>query len=155
MRRGWTLFLCLGLTTSSASNLGCSDCSVDGQDPVVYDGGVTNSSQTVYQSSRIGEPYLHFPQGRVYQFYHGLGRAPVDVEIFVSFCERLEDNEQCPKKRSRNVALTSGNMSVIEVWNDEMIQIRNDTCENQLYIRAIAEADPDEAIVGGASGGPG
>lgn len=79
----------------------------------------------------------------------------MDVEIFVSFCERLEDNEQCPKKRSRNVALTSGNMSVIEVWNDEMIQIRNDTCENQLYIRAIAEADPDEAIVGGASGGPG
>lgn len=153
MRRTWTsLFFGLCVTSSSYGGLGCSDCSVGGQDPVRYDGGVTNQSRSMYQSSEIGSPYLHFPQGRTYQFYHGLGRAPATVNVFTSFCEELEGEDDNCKSNTRNVAPSAGNLSVIEVWDEEMIQIRNDTCESQLYVRLVAVADPDQEIAGGAGG---
>lgn len=151
MRSNWlALVFAFGLTSSSAGGLGCSDCRVNGQEPIRYEGGAINQSRTIFQSSRVGEAFLHFPQGRVYQFYHGLGRAPVTVDVFVSFCDDLENpTASC---RARNFAPSSGNLAVFEEHNDEMIQIRNDTCENGLYVRVVAIADPDEAFAGGAGG---
>ncbi len=154
MRSSWvTLLFAFCLTSGTTAGLGCSDCRVGGQDPILYEGGTTNESRTIFQSSRLGEPYLHFPQGRVYQFHHGLGRPPASIDIFVSFREQLvADGDTDDKTRPNNVAPSAGNQAVIEVWDDEMIQIRNDTCENNFYVRVVALADPDEDITGGAGG---
>ncbi len=156
MRSTWgPLLFAFCLSSGTAAQLGCSDCSVSGQDPIRYDGGQTNKSRTLYQSSLAGEAYLHFPQGRVYQFHHGLGRAPADVNIFVSFKEQLEKGaDPNDKTEPNNVGLAAGNQAVIEVWDEEMIQIRNDTCENNFYVRVVALANPDEPVSGGAGGKP-
>ncbi|HXS16711.1 MAG TPA: hypothetical protein VN764_05965 [Polyangiaceae bacterium] len=155
MRCIWTVLLTsLGLTSSTAASLGCSDCSVYGQDPVVYEGGTTNASRTIYQSSAVEAPLLHFPQGRVYEFHHGLGAAPVTVDIFVSFCEQLQScDKTSDKKNPNNVALSAGNQSLIEAWDDEVVVIRNDTCENNFYVRVVALADPDAVEAAGGQGG--
>ncbi len=155
MRSIWiVLLISLGLTSSTAASLGCSDCSVHGQAPVVYEGGTTNPSRTIYQSSAVEAPLLHFPQGRVYEFHHGLGAAPVTVDIFVSFCEQLGTCENSASKVAPdNVSLSAGNQSLIEAWDDEIILIRNDTCENNFYLRVVAIADPDEVEAAGGQGG--
>ena len=101
----------------------------------------------------MDEPYLHFPQGRIYQFYHGLKTAPHTVDIFVSFREQLTPGgDTTSKTNPNNVAPSAGNQAVIEVWNDEMIQIRNDTCENNFYVRLVAVADPTFDGSGGVGG---
>jgi hypothetical protein len=155
MRSIWiVLLVSLGLTSSTAATLGCSDCSVYGQDPVVYDGGDTNASRTIFQSSAVEAPLLHFPQGRVYEFHHGLGATPVTVDIFVSFCEQLQScSKTSDKEKPNNVALSAGNQSLIEAWDDEIIRIRNDTCENNFYVRVVALADPDQVEAAGGQGG--
>lgn len=157
MRITWTaLLVSLALTSSSAAGLGCSDCSVFGQDPIVYEGGSTNPSRTIFQSSDFQAPMLHFPQGRIYRFHHGLGAAPVTVNIFVSFCEQLGTCEDSDSKISPdNVALSAGNQSLIEKVDEEMIEIRNDTCENNFYVRVVAIADPDAVAANGEGGGGG
>ena len=154
MRSTWaTLLFAFCLTSSSYVGLGCSDCRVSGQDPVVYKGGRTNAAKTVYESTPADATMLHFPQGRTYQFYHGLGKIPLYVPVYVSFCERLTDCGKTDDKTNPNsLALAAGNLALIEVWNDEMIQIRNDTCENNFYMRVVIMADQSDDGAGGAGG---
>ena len=123
----------------------------------MYEGGTTNASQTIFESSDPEDLMLHFPQGRTYQFRHGLGTTPTAVNIYVSFCEQLTKCGSADSKTNpNNVSLAAGNEALIEVWNEDMIQIRNDTCENNFYVRVVAIADPDaERSDGGASGAGG
>lgn len=134
------------LTTSS-----CATCSVKGQTPLLYEDGHTNASRTMYQSGLPDEEMLHFPRGRIYQFVHGLGTTPASVDVFVSFREQLTDGgDSTDKTAPNNVAPSAGNQAVIEAWDDEVIQVRNDTCEDQFYLRVVAWSDPDATTLGGA-----
>lgn len=98
---------------------------------------------------------LHFPQGRTYTFYHGLGKIPLAAPVYVSFCEQLipGGNDDCISK-SNNVAQASGNLALYEEWDEEKITIRNDTCENNFYMRVVIFADEDATTSneGGATG---
>lgn len=100
---------------------------------------------------------LHFPQGRTYDLVHGLGYTPTDVNIFLSFRERLtESGDKDDKTEPNNVAQSAGNQAVIELWNDEVIRVRNDTCA-EFYLRAVVVGDPDlaaQSALGGAAGAP-
>ncbi len=151
-------FVGLFLSGSSAASTACSPCKVSGQDPVPFTGGLTNESRTVYQTGEVDGEMLHFPQGRTYQLFHGLGTTPVDVSTFVSFRPRLtEDGDTEDKTKPNNVAESSGNIAVIEAWNEDYVQVRNDTCA-EFYLRAVIIADPDLAAVasiGGAAGAAG
>lgn len=154
MRVAWGASLvALLFTGGSAVTVACSPCRVSGQDPITYTDGVTNESRTVYQTGAPDEEMLHFPQGRIYNLVHGLGSSPISVDIFVSFREKLErSGDTNDKTQPNNVSPSAGNQSVIQVWNDEIIQVRNDTCAD-LYLRAVILADPDESEnLGGAAG---
>jgi hypothetical protein len=159
MRYAWgTALLALFFTGGSTVTVACSPCSVRGQDPIDFTSGITNESRTVYQTGAPDDEMLHFPQGRTYNLVHGLGTVPVGIELFVSFREQLErsgDTED--KTEPNNVSPSAGNQTVIQVWDDEFIQVRNDTCA-ELYLRAVIIADPDEVVsgnLGGAAGAPG
>src|SRR5690606_15559215 len=93
MRSAWwgNLLVGLCLTSGTSAQLGCSDCRVSGQSPHVYEEGITNASRTIYQSSAPDGEMLHFPQGRIYQFRHGLGVARVSVDVFLSFKPQLTE----------------------------------------------------------------
>lgn len=153
---GAVLFALL-LTGSSTSTIACSPCRVGGQDAIEYLGGTTNESRTVYQTAAPDEEMLYFPQGRTYDLVHGLGVSPASVDLFVSFKRRLEDSSEDSddKTEPNNVAPSAGNQAVIELWTDEIIRVRNDTCA-EFYLRAVVWADPDEvSALGGAAGAPG
>jgi hypothetical protein len=148
----------LFLTGGSASSTGCSPCRVGGQEEVVFTEGITNESRTLYQTGEVDAEMLHFPQGRTYDLMHGLGSTPVDLTIFVSFRSKLTaSGDKDSKTKPNNVAESAGNQAVIEVWNDEIVRVRNDTCA-EFYMRAVIVADPDLAAIasiGGAAGAPG
>ncbi|GEM_PF-673247 len=138
--------LALCLSGGTTSQLGCSPCDVGGKTAIEYTGGVSNAASTIYQSSTVDGEYLHFPQGRRYKLMHGLGSTPVSIDIFLSFKDRLDpstDDASDPISYTEpnSLAPTAGNQAVIEAWNDEFIQIRNDTCAN-FHVRLVALADP-------------
>lgn len=145
------------LSGGSAATLGCSDCSVSGQEPIAYDGGTVNPTRTVFESGAPNDEMLYFPQGRVYRFEHGLSAIPYDVQVFLSFRDQLipedeaTDEDNTNKTKPNNVGENAGNQAVIEVWDDKVIQIRNDTCA-EFYMRVVAVADPTLVPAGGAGG---
>lgn len=129
--------LLLGVASSFAPAACSPPCETSESDPVRVTGGTADPSGTVYQSSAWEGPYLHFPGGRRYQLEHHLGRTPTIVTTYLSF-----DENPIP---GSNVAESAGNQAVIEAVDDEIIQIRNDTCaEFWLRVTAIA-APPSDA----------
>jgi hypothetical protein len=122
-----------------------SPCSVSGRTPIVFTDGVVNESRTIYQSTSVDGELLHFPEGRTYDFVHGLGSRPIGFDVYLSFRERLDpDGDPSDETEPNNLSLAAGNQAVIEEWNDEIIRVRNDTCA-EVYIRFVAYADPDAA----------
>lgn len=149
--------LALAVGGSSTASTACSPCRVGGQDPVEFTEGLTNQSRTVYQTGGVSDEMLHFPQGRTYDLMHGLGTVPVSVDVFLSFRDRLTSTgSKDDKTQPNNVAESAGNQAVIEVWDEERIRVRNDTCA-EFYLRAVVIADPDlasMASIGGGAGAP-
>lgn len=147
----------LFFTGGSAATVACSPCRVGGQKQVRYTDGYTNESRTIYETGAVDAEMLHFPQGRTYELVHGFGYPPKDVNIFLSFRERLTaTGDKEDKTEPNNVAQSAGNQAVVELWNDEVIRVRNDTCA-EFYMRAVVIGDPDEAAktaLGGAAGAP-
>lgn len=152
----WPTAIALFFVGGSASTMACSPCSVHGQAAIEFLGGETNESRTVYQTGEPQGEMLYFPEGRRYDLVHGLGVTPASVDLYVSFRRELTDpNEASDKTEPNNVSPSAGNQAVIEVWNDRIIRVRNDTCA-EFYLRAVATADPDEvAALGGAGGASG
>jgi len=149
-------FLALCLTGGTTSQLGCSPCDVSGQTAIEYTAGKSNASKTIFETGEVDEEMLHFPQGRRYKIAHHLGRAPEIVNIYLSFRKELAplsdpNGDPTDKNQPNNVAPTAGNQAVIEAWDDEFVQIRNDTCAN-FYVRLVAFAAPDDMGAAGAAG---
>lgn len=143
--------MCLG--GSGAATLGCSDCAVQGQDPVVYTAGTLNESGTVYETMGPMEEMLHLPEGRIYDIPHGMGVRPATIDIFLSFRSQLTtEGNTGDEVKPNNVAPTAGNQAVIEAWDENFIRIRNDTC-SEFYMRVVILADPDEVAEARANDG--
>ncbi len=120
------------LATTLVMAFGCSPpCETASEDPVFFKGGEYVATCSTYETSPWGGPYLHFPGGRRYRIYHGLGQVPPVVNTYVAFHE-----SPIP---GNNVSENTGNQGVIEDVNADYIQIRNDTCAD-LYLRVVASA---------------
>lgn len=121
---------------ASSVVFGCSPpCETSDTEAVTYDGGTTANG--VYESSAIDGQYLHFPGGRRYALRHGLGTKPQLVDVYVAF-------EEYPLKQN-NISPAAGNQAVIEVVDTEIVQLRNDTCDD-LYLRVVASgSSPTDA----------
>jgi hypothetical protein len=127
------------LTVSAVAGclaFGCNPpCETSDSEAVTYDGGTTSSGS--YESSPIDGQYLHFPGGRRYSLRHTLGFTPQIVNVYVAF-------EEFPLKEN-NISPAAGNQAVIEIVDANVVQVRNDTCDD-LYMRLVATGgDPSDA----------
>ena len=111
--------------------LGCSelDNCPEGQDPIPFEGGRTNTPSLLYESSAWDQERQAFPAKTCVRFVHGLGTTPELVQSYVSF-----------ERTGSDVSENAGNQGRIECVDDTEIVIRNDTCEEQLFIRVVAHA---------------
>jgi hypothetical protein len=120
--------------------VGCQpDCGE--KQTIRYEQGVTDPTRTVYQSTSIVGPWLHFPGRRTYELVHNLRTDPVEVSISLAFEERGE-----------NLAPSAGNQSVYKVDSAKhLINVTNDTC-GEFFVYVVARAAPDPGMVGADAG---
>jgi hypothetical protein len=125
-----------------ASVTACSNCSVNSIPPERYEEGTVSESGLTYQSTIPEADLLPFPPGQVYDLVHGLGAAPTSVQGYVSFAPRLTaDGDPFDPFEPNNISESAGNEMLIELWNDEIVRIRNDTCA-MFYVRVVVTLDP-------------
>lgn len=108
------------------------------QAPVEWRGGVVTDKGN-YDSSPDGfdGPYLPFPPGRTYRFFHGLGGKPRVIQTWLAFSERCGAQERGIERSAE----AAGNQVTIEkTESPDYFDIRNDTCSD-VCLRAVAE-DP-------------
>lgn len=122
-----------GVLALAVANPGCtSTCTTRATEDNTREvtSGQTSTDRTFYKTSDFSGPFLAFPPGRTYQFIHGLDKAPDVVNVYVSF-----DEEAVPET---SVSQSPGNQALIEVVDEEMVQIRNDTCAD-FYVMLTAQ----------------
>lgn len=131
----------LGLPTLSIAAACSPPCETADSDPVRFVGGSVTADGSTYSTSAWEGPYLHFPSGRRFQIEHHLGVTPPIVVTYLAFGEKpLPGN---------NASESAGNQAVIERVDDEIIQVRNDTC-SEFWLRVVAMAAPSGASDAGA-----
>ncbi|HVU01439.1 MAG TPA: hypothetical protein VHE30_06790 [Polyangiaceae bacterium] len=107
--------------------------------PVPWKGGDTDLVRMTYESAPLGGPFLDFPPGRTYRFFHGLHGVPRLVKANISFAE-FPTGEGTD---SEGFVDPAGNQVTYEAVTDEYVDVRNDTCSD-VRIRLYA-ADPEVA----------
>jgi hypothetical protein len=128
-----------------AASLSACDCGRESGDPVLYAGGTRNAARTRYASSELHGIWLHFPAGRRYRLYHGLGAVPDDVFVYLAFRE-----DPLRLGETGNISPAVGNVALVEAVEREYVQVRNDTC-SEFYVRVVVEvASPPADGAGGA-----
>lgn len=141
------LTLALGLGASSCSSP--CDSSDDGNPPDLFTAGsVACAGNTCrYETSSWHGELLHFPGGKRYDLEHHLGVEPTDVHVYLAFTpDGVGRDEQ-----SAAVAPSAGSSSVIQLVNDRVIRVKNDTCA-EFWVRVTAEAEVGSAVVDAGGG---
>ncbi len=107
-----------------------------------FDGGVhtIGADDLVFESSTIDGPFLPFEGAAVWHFHHGLGVRPYQVDVTLSFADRPEDNG--------GSAASAGNLAIVLKTNDDVIDIKSDTCASY-FIRVVAHAHPKSSTSDG------
>jgi hypothetical protein len=149
-------FVHLGACAVALFAAGCGiNCDRNPDEPAVdYRGGVTTSAGA-YDSAPEGEnsPWLTFPAGRTYRFYHDLGGPPRDIRPSLAFAERCGAGDRKVERYTPGV----GNQVTIEDnTHPDYFDIRNDTCaEVCLRVYAsdpILSSEPREDDAGSSEG---
>jgi hypothetical protein len=135
---GWLrpVLALVALVTSS----GCSElnnCAEGSDVPIIVEGGTTDPENLVYVSAPW-EALTKFPPKRMLRFEHNLGVTPWLVLPYLSFAEHGTNGSG-----GGSVTLASGNATLVECADSRVIVLRNDTCEEDFYVRVVAEALPD------------
>ena len=122
----------LSAALAALLGLGCeTSCDLGEGEPVRFAGGEVLGN--AYQTSDVDGPFLYFPPDRRLDIVHGLGSRDLDVQVYVSFEERGDDDGRL------QAAPAAGNQAVIEHVDDERVRVHNDTCA-ELYVRVTATA---------------
>jgi len=95
-----------------------------------------------------GAPYQYFPAARTITFEHGLGSVPTTPDIMLAFSDH------------GSLAPGDGNENIVECMDDDVIQIKNNTC-SEFYIWVAVQGSGIQAppcaidADGGLGGAPG
>ncbi len=126
----------------SACKTSCSDNDADLADEEYFD-GITDSSGSVYQSTLWNAPFLEFRPQKKYVFHHGLRGIPNVIQVYVGFTPNPLANA--------NVAEAAGNIAIVERVDENVVKVRNDTCQ-RFYMRLTASDPWPLSGLGGAGG---
>ena len=130
---------CAGLTIACAqcSQLGPA-CSTADESSILdryVEGTVENG---VFMSSAWNGGWLAFPGGKRYDIEHKLGCAPREIDIWESFSEQGVS--------TGSIAPCAGNMCIVQLIDDKVIRIKNDTCSD--FFVLVTASGPDCADAG-------
>jgi len=139
----------LGLALAPSScRTSCSDNASDEDE--VWEGGIVDREQGVYQSGPWNGPWLEFKPQKTYTFPHGLGGEPRILQAYVGF-------QREPLGPDRNTSEAAGNVAIWEQVDKDVVVVRNDTCQ-KFYLNVVlanpasADAAGDENSAGQANG---
>ena len=110
-----------------------------------YTGGTTSPDGTFYETNAWDASFVDFPAGRRLALVHGLRETPIELRSYLAFKARA-----LPKDGNGFVAESAGNQVLIEGVDDEVVRVRNDTCEH-FYLRLVASTQPADGAGGAAS----
>jgi hypothetical protein len=119
--------------------------------PKRFTGGTTSPDREHYETNAWHESFVDFPAGRRWALVHGLSATPIDLKSYVGF-----KKNPLPEDGKGFVAESAGNQVLIEGVDEEVIRVRNDTCEH-FYLRLVASTVPAPDVpegTGGAGGSP-
>lgn len=138
----------VGAASFGAAAPACSppcDSSDDGNPPDRYTAGIVacDAAGCAYETSPWHGELLHFPGGKRYDLVHGLGHEPLDVQVYLSF----SPNGVASGEQADSVALSAGNSSVIQLVNDQVIRVKNDTC-SEFWVRVTASGRAPDGDAG-------
>ncbi len=125
------------------SELGCqTSCADSDQRQVVWrDGVVTEEGNLrVYQSTAMGDRWLHFPSHRRFRLIHNLSAVPTDYQALLSYDPLPASDES---SRSPSYTEAAGDAVLFSDPTQEGLTVENDTCENDVYlwVRLAAQAN--------------
>lgn len=121
-----------------ATSSGCSElnnCTEGSDVPIIVEGGKTFPDSLIYESAPDDGPLTHFTPKRKLKFEHGLGIKPILIVPSLSFDKHGTDGGDVG-----NITLPSGNMTLLDCADSHTIVLRNDTCEEDFYVRVVAMA---------------
>lgn len=125
-----------------ATGCGSLDNCPDSQSARLITGGLVDTDALTYESKPWGGTLDHFPAKSALWFEHGLGVTPLDVTPYLSF-KAVGTHDS----GGGSVAPSAGNQSLIDCVDSRFIVLRNDTCEEEFYVRVTARdkgTDPPE-----------
>lgn len=120
---------------------GCSELNncVEGSDEVIIvEGGTTYPDSLFYESAPTDGPLARFPAKRPVQFKHGLGITPIEWEAELSFAGHGTNGAG-----GGSISKSAGNSTLLDCMDSDVIVLRNDTCEDDFFVRVIVEAVPE------------
>ncbi len=96
-----------------------------------------------YDSAPGGVQLDPFPAKTVLRFEHDLGLVPLLPQAFVAF-----GSEGTNGAGGGSVAAAAGNLALFTCIDAHVIEVKNDSCERELFVRVMSvgidsEADPD------------
>jgi hypothetical protein len=155
---GVTGLVTLVLSASLASTFTTVGCGLQcdrnpDEPPVPYKAGITSNPDTpfaAYESAPSTGPFLDFPPGRTYRFFHALGAPPVSITAEFSFDEfPIASTNTAPDKSGAVTA--AGNQFTKERVTATTFDVRNDTCSD-VHLRVVATFPDFSQLDGGAPG---
>ncbi|MEO7032678.1 MAG: hypothetical protein ABI548_02520 [Polyangiaceae bacterium] len=137
-RCAWVALAALGVVLLTA---GCQTSTCDrGEDATLVRTGDGRAGTNTWFSSPYYDPsmplskgdtgYQYLPPARTITFEHGLGSLPI-VAITLAFSD------------NGSLAPTAGNQAIIECMDDQVVQIKNDTCSDfYIWVQAQGSGIP-------------
>ena len=110
-----------------------------------YTAGTTSAHGTLYETNAWDGSFVDFPAGRRLALVHGLRQMPIELMSYLAFKSR-----PLPKGGKGFVSESAGNQVLIEGVDEEVIRVRNDTCED-FFLRLVASTLPADGAGGAAS----
>lgn len=123
----------LGVASAGCNDIGPAICdrSVGANPYVDYKGGSTTNG--IYQSAPFDGELLYFPGGMHYALHHGLGRAPLWVQTYLSF-EQFGTN-------GGPVSIVGGNEVEIAGVDEDTVKVDNGSCA-EYWLLVVAGTSP-------------
>ncbi|MFZ5890921.1 MAG: hypothetical protein ACOY0T_07715 [Myxococcota bacterium] len=118
--------------TIFAAACSATDSCPNAQPVRIIDTGTTDTNELLYESAPWNGPLEPFPAMSELIFKHHLGVTPQIMQTHVSFSQNGTDGS--------GLAENAGDTGEMTCVDSQVIRVRNNTCENHLFIRVVAMA---------------
>ncbi len=95
--------------------------------------GTTLVDELYFESAPDSGPLTPFPAKTELKFEHGLGVKPLFYQAYLSFTKNGTAHQG-----GGSISEVAGNQALYECIDHKVIVIKNDTCEEDFYVKVVA-----------------